>query len=380
MADIYENAFVTIAATCAANSDDGLRPFRNRFKALRLGFSEFFVREMVGDFSRDYGHCEDLWPLLSRAWAFQESQLAPRTLRFSCYGTFLDCRTTRATQERLIAGHDLGGDTIDLLPFFLSGISTPDPNKAWRNTIEAYSRLDLTYRTDTLPAIAALAQRMSRLRPNDTYLAGMWRNTLLSDIQWHRVRNYPRKYSPRQEFELPTWSWATTQGARFTSTHSTLHSVEILGLDYTLVGPPEIGAIKDAVLAIRGPTLRLIAQAADSADSEDSEDPDYSADSSRYYFDFSSSSHAAFWAEQVIDFVPDHDFSLDFYLDGSQAFLALFVCSSQSELDGILLRQVETVYERVGWFSLDRGELEKEVKESLMEQLAQLPLTTVRII
>lgn len=361
MAAIYENAFVTIAATCAANSDDGLRPFGDRFKAPRLGSSNFFVREWIEDRSRIYhSHQNKFWPLLSRAWPFQESQLAPRTLRFSCYGVVWDCRTTRAAQERRRVGHDLDVDTIALLPFFSSRKSTSDPSKAWQNTVEEYSCLDLTYRTDTLPAIAALAQRMARLRPYDTYLAGMWRNTLLSDIQWQTLGCHFRQNSA-----LPTWSWARTQGVYYNTERHTLHGVEILSLDYTPEGPAEIGAIKDAVLTIRGPTLPLQVQAAESV---------------RSWFEFRTLHQVASWSDLKLDKSLDYNPSPNFYLDGSHAFLALFTHSDKFGHNGLVLCQVEAVYERVGWFHLHGWVLEKEVPGSLMEHLAQLALTTVRII
>ena len=354
---------MTIAATCAAGSDDGLRPFRDRFKAHRLESSNFFVRERISDRSRLYHSYENkFWPLLSRAWAFQESQLAPRTLRFSCHGVIWDCRTTRVEEEKQRVGRDVDDATIDLLPFFsLEECSSSDPIKAWHNTIQEYSRLDLTYQTDTLPAIAALAQRMARLRRHDTYLAGMWRSTLLSDIQWHA-----NQFCPHQESSLPTWSWATKREVSYDDDRRTLPSVEILSLDYTPDGPAEIGAIKDAVLTIRGPTLPLAV-----------------SPGSRHGCEFRISHQAAFWSERKITFHPDHKSSPDFYLDGSRSFLALFISIYEADLSdhqGFVLRQIGTVYERVGWFMLWTWNAEERVQEPLMEHVAQLPLTTVRII
>jgi hypothetical protein len=370
MADIYENAFVTVAATCAANSDDGLRPFRDRFKAHRLGSSNFFVREWISDGSRTYQSRQNkFWPLLLRAWAFQESQLAPRTLRFSCHGVIWDCRTTRVRQEEQRVGRKLGDDTVDLLPFFLLSDRMSSPKKAWHNTIREYSIMDLTYRTDTLPAIAALAQRMARLRRNDAYLAGMWRSTLLSDIQWQT--EFSR--TPCQESALPTWSWATTQRVFYAAGQKTLHSVEILSLDYTPVGPAEIGAIKDAILTIRGPTLSLQVQAQHPLQLQ------LHASDSFHWLESSILHQAAFWSDWRIGFSPDHISSLDFYLDGRSVFLALIIGSNRGTPYGLILRQVETVYERAGWFFLGT-EVPQEDTESLMEHLARLLLTTIRII
>ena len=325
MADIYENAFFTIAATCAANGDDGLRPFRDRFKALRLGSSGFFVRECIEDDSRTYGtSIKKHWPLISRGWAFQEGKLAPRTLRFSCHGVIWDYRTTRVEEEKQRFGSNLDDDTIDLLPFFSFENSTSDPEKAWQNTVNQYSKLDLTYRTDTLPAIAALAQRMARLRRNDTYLAGMWRSTLLSDIRWRTLGLRKTLERPRQESALPTWSWATKQGVSYNNDQHPLHCVEILSLDYTLVGPAEIGAIEDAILTIRGPTLPLQVHVSSSRDG----------------FEFHISISMTYWLEPKIMFAPDYGDSPEFYLNGNTPFLALIIGSDGSELEGLILRQI----------------------------------------
>ena len=375
MADIYENAFVTIAATCAANSDDGLRPFGDRFKALRLGSSNFFVREQIYDQSKLYESKRNTnWPLLSRAWAFQESQLAPRTLRFSCHGVIWDCRTTRAEEEKRISGRALIDEAIDLLPFCLPKHSTSGPKKAWHNTVREYSSLDLTYRTDTLPAIAALAQRMARLRRNDTYLAGMWRSTLLSDIQWRVIFDYPH-----QESGLPTWSWATTRGVVYAADQHTLHSVEILSLDYTPVGPAEIGQIKNAVLTIRGPTLPVQVRTS-SSDAKSGTDSDAGFETdSNHYIDFKGSQQVPFWSELEITFLPDYSPSPEFCLNRSQAFLAIFLSGNdETKPAGLILRQIGTVYGRVGWFYLRKVYIKDS--ELVMEHLAQLPLTTVRII
>lgn len=204
---------------------------------------------------------------------------------------------------------------------------------------------------------------MARLRRNDTYLAGMWRSTLLSDIQWQL---WSPCLSSRQESGLPTWSWATTRGASYSTDLDTLPGVEILSLDYTPVGPAEIGAIKDAVLTIRGPTLPLQVEATKSVHK------------SVHAYEFRISHQAVSWSEQELMYTPDYKPSPDFYINGSQAFLALFISGDEFSLEGFVLRQVGTTYERVGWFHSwrwDAGE-----GESLMEHIAQLPLTTVRII
>ena len=136
----------------------------------------------------------------------------------------------------------------------------------WYLTIEAYSWRDLTYHKDRLPAIAAMAKRRERLRPNDQYLAGLWRDTLLCDLLWHvrslepaNVDNH-MQVTPGSRLVIPTWSWANLSVGvtwpRFRSSRP-LRSVEVVDVRYKTDGPVVSGDIKEAVIKLRAPLIRL---------------------------------------------------------------------------------------------------------------------------
>ncbi|KAJ8110947.1 hypothetical protein OPT61_g6346 [Boeremia exigua] len=186
MADIYENAFFTIAAACSNDSNAGLRPLGSQFEVTRLKNSEFY-------------------------W----SENDPAGLEFS-------------------KGHHI--------------------KDAWQAVVGSYSALELTYRTDRSPALAALAQRMATLRGDDTYIAGMWKKSLLSDLTWRIMTPIS---SSRCENSLPTWSWASTQGLVLYSETTLLDNLKVEDIDYSVDGPAHIGLVKSAVLRIRGPHLTL---------------------------------------------------------------------------------------------------------------------------
>jgi hypothetical protein len=57
--------------------------------------------------------------------------------------------------------------------------------KTWRNIVVQYSRLALTMPSDKLPALSGLAGHMRR-STNQTYLAGLWKNSLPLDLLWYR--------------------------------------------------------------------------------------------------------------------------------------------------------------------------------------------------
>ncbi|KAM5343636.1 hypothetical protein ACJ41O_012173 [Fusarium nematophilum] len=111
MASIYENAFLTIAATKAQGPDSGLHTREHQDPVLfeRIPGSEIGCGVSVDVFVRadydprggiqhwdcpDYGaESEKQWPLLTRAWVFQERILSPRILHFAQNELVWECRT-----------------------------------------------------------------------------------------------------------------------------------------------------------------------------------------------------------------------------------------------------------------------------------------------
>jgi hypothetical protein len=79
----------------------------------------------------------------------------------------------------------------------------------WYQVVEEYSGLDLTFQTDKLPGISAIAKQIHNARPHDKYLAGLWSSTLVQDLLWiPRSSGLPRS----EEYCAPTWSWASFPG------------------------------------------------------------------------------------------------------------------------------------------------------------------------
>ena len=75
----------------------------------------------------------------------------------------------------------------------------------WESAVFNYSYRRLTFQTDRLPAISAVASIIADAT-GDRYLAGLWRNDLLAGLAW--VASY-RTAAPHQEYIAPTWSWAS---------------------------------------------------------------------------------------------------------------------------------------------------------------------------
>jgi len=85
MGDIYERSWITIAATGSGSSKQGIfSAISDRYKARALQDHSFHVRECLPEFAwgADSIHEHDRWPLLRRAWVYQERQLSPRMVHF----------------------------------------------------------------------------------------------------------------------------------------------------------------------------------------------------------------------------------------------------------------------------------------------------------
>ncbi|KAH9231111.1 hypothetical protein K456DRAFT_1815996, partial [Colletotrichum gloeosporioides 23] len=158
--------------------------------------------------------------LSTRAWAFQERLLSPRTLHFAPSEMAWECRSIcscecSATNEpRAILARSLlkGSKALDLAPVDKRDPhSTYNTEAAWRRDIvEEFTTLNLTRPNDRLPALAGLAARAAKSRPGDQYMAGVWRKSLAADLLWHTTGERASRRIATDN--MPTWSWASVTG------------------------------------------------------------------------------------------------------------------------------------------------------------------------
>jgi hypothetical protein len=122
---------------------------------------------------------DDPLPLLTRGWVYQERLLAPRVLHFAaeeliweCAESFCcECSCIRSPSPKFTHANILRPGVPDQLALY------------WRRLVMAYSELGLTYSSDRLPALSGLAKQFLGLRKGP-YLAGLWRDSFLSDLMW----------------------------------------------------------------------------------------------------------------------------------------------------------------------------------------------------
>lgn len=83
-----------------------------------------------------------------------------------------------------------------------------DLERVWRSIVELYTTMSMTFGSDKLPALAGIAERFVDRQPGNTYLAGLWHDSLTEDLMW-----WPDGEATRSDvWRAPSWSWASLDG------------------------------------------------------------------------------------------------------------------------------------------------------------------------
>jgi len=198
-------------------------------------------------------------PLLSRAWVYQERRLSKRTIHFGKHQVYWECQTCFASEDsREDKTWNKHVTDFDNAIFLGWGDNCVDHKTYWHKTVMEYTMLQLTFESDRLPAIAAVVDRMSRLqRVDDVYIAGLWKNSILSDLLWSIDVTV---YVPRPARMAPSWSWVSAQNSAilwrdFEFTKET----KVLNLEYSVVGAANLGEVTNASIILMVPVLNLTA-------------------------------------------------------------------------------------------------------------------------
>ncbi|KAH7386841.1 heterokaryon incompatibility protein-domain-containing protein, partial [Phaeosphaeria sp. MPI-PUGE-AT-0046c] len=256
MANIYQNSIITIAATWSSDSNGGcFTSIKEPLQARKLGNTGLYVRVSLPDFSNyDFGteHESENWPLLGRGWVLQERILSTRVVHYAKHQLFWECNTSFLSQDGL---QDLEANDkyfyskVGKTPAIPLKMSLADPTLSWRKIVCTYTGLQLTKTSDLLPALAGIVEQEMRRRKDDTYVAGMWKSTLLDDLAFYTEEG------PRTGSTAPTWSWLSSKGRVYFTTFQKLPSLELVNLNFTSIGPVSLGQVSNASIIVRGPVL-----------------------------------------------------------------------------------------------------------------------------
>ena len=153
-------------------------------------------------------------PINNRAWTLQESVLPRRLLTFPMTG---------GLSMRCLAGEVLAGEIVSdpyhEIPDFtslgivsLSGRTGDELHELWTKLVKDYTQRSLSYRSDILVAIGALAREFHTKNGAllGKYLGGLWENHVRSGLLWHNTQlNLVPQPEQQTQYFAPSWSWAS---------------------------------------------------------------------------------------------------------------------------------------------------------------------------
>lgn len=208
MGRIYRSAALTIAAAAAQDCRDGLFHARpdpeTPYCPVRQRQESDEIVYLGADFP---DNAEQTEPLSRRGWALQEAVLSRRLVTFgtrevSWQCSCCSCRETvlRALPKQTASTSVLG--------------TASEIYSSWSKLVEEYSRRDLTFQTDRLPAISGLAAVVSEALGHEFHF-GIWQHQAHHMLMWRHVGRkseegliFSRQATPR----ALTWSWASVNG------------------------------------------------------------------------------------------------------------------------------------------------------------------------
>ncbi|KAJ4206644.1 hypothetical protein NW767_002930 [Fusarium falciforme] len=290
MASVYSQAYVTISATAAKDSSAGLKQDSMLKHPCEItptwtGFedSEMPTTTTMRLIDRS-AFCDQVLsqPLFRRGWVFQEWILSPKTLHVASdqlwWTSASDMTSGGFASHETCEGFafDVKQQFTRTMPlgtlYLMGGKSAESLRPVWHQLLQDYLSRFFTFESDRLIAfagIASLYQTLARVPPG-SYLAGIWRQSLLRDLLW-TVRD-GRKVSPPQKYRVPSWSWASEEP---THTLSGTFGIGNINLNADLEGDeepwvpaaevieasvqtagPELGSVSGGHLILQGPLIK----------------------------------------------------------------------------------------------------------------------------
>ena len=283
MNKVYKRSALTISALDSKNGDGGL--FRLREMAQLQPCRAGVLRDLSGEREELYvysgGAVEEIenGPLSRRAWVLQERLLSPRMVYYGRNQIFWEC-------NELLAGETFPHGIHAWPSMKPSGswsstkkklepppIEKPDfpwgkTYRDWQDVVRSYSRASITYKTDKLIAISAIAKEFAALMGNE-YVAGLWQNDLLRQLCWFPdgpELDQPLSTVDRLPYQAPSWSWTslnrliqnklnTDWSFDVKENAASADNAEVLDVRITPVGEDTTGQISRGIITIRGPIV-----------------------------------------------------------------------------------------------------------------------------
>lgn len=268
MASTYAGSAVTISALESPSSDEGILSTRRSTRVIVQ--PDIVVQRKLPEFFDLLETCH----LGTRGWCLQERLLAPKIIHIGKSILYWECRTGYAAEDApwkdYIERHSSSPRVsafAEMRKNFPAQASEPDW-KQWYLAVGEYSTRQLSFPTDTFPALAGVATIFQDTfgRSKCTYVAGLFVEDMAEGLLWgpqkaFRISKAPgfnqcSKLQRPTEIRAPSWSWASVVGPiEFDfGAYKANNTCEILGV-HTTPGKLNNVMAKDlqgSILSVRG--------------------------------------------------------------------------------------------------------------------------------
>jgi hypothetical protein len=263
MASIYAGSYVTIAATASENSNSRCLSLTGRSTdSKKISGTSIIVRKAIqhGQIysSQEY---DSAYPLFNRAWCFQERLLATRVLHYTKDEIVFECRTGyRCECSNIWRGNDEAVSGCLKLAYAQILDESRSLGRGDRylgnRVVGEYTKKQMTYERDTLPALSGVADRMP-VDLTGKYLAGLWEQDLIYGLLW--TSEHGLKCHRHHTFIAPSFSWASRSGPvawpAFTSRYKARASILDANCDLRDKNPT--GEVLAGFVKLRGALIAL---------------------------------------------------------------------------------------------------------------------------
>ena len=220
MSRIFGEAAVVIAAATSVSSAIGL--FRKQtVQVTHLNGPVYNGKDV--SLTRPRSSMESL-VLETRGWCLQESLLARATLIFR--GPFLKWECPRGAYSDGSDNDVMPWTQLDYMRRTMNS-TKPSPNVLWTTIVAQYTRRKLTFKSDRLPAVAGVVDRLLQNGIHTgRYLAGLFEDDILYHLCWYTTTIEEQPSKTIKGSAVPSWSWASNNDAISWTSNSTTDELE----------------------------------------------------------------------------------------------------------------------------------------------------------
>jgi hypothetical protein len=221
MASVYRNALFTISATSPRCREEGLSTHRHcelsdcLYRDIEFPSSNGITRPARITYRSLWSSLILKAPISSRGWVVQERLLSRRILHFASSQLAWECDELEACEVYPIGSltdTDDNGVLARVRRRLLKPrTDVPDDRdvwlRGWARVVENYTLCALTKQSDKLIALSGVA-RFFQASINDDYIAGLWKATLIEELQWQTYGKGHRL----PEYCAPSFCWPAIDG------------------------------------------------------------------------------------------------------------------------------------------------------------------------